>query len=237
MKSRKSWPPLGLSLTLFGVVGCDFAALKQVFVPKAQDCPLAPVSVVARATKIEVPKGIEGAWLNARYSITDTSGPTLTTVKVTKAVFAREEQGKVLYVGIGWEVKNTDMEPATYDWQNKFLSDKEGHVFSPSDGKGTTLLQPGFESGAGPFSLYRIPSSVDLAGLSWGRRDDGHPALQYAIALKPESFATFASACRREGFYYGGIDRNGKWTEIEPHECFQEVVTGSSGRYDGELAH
>jgi hypothetical protein len=237
MKPSKSWPALGLTLSLFGVAGCDLAALKRAFVLTAQDCPVAPIGVIAKAEKFEMPRGIEGAWLDAHYSTAGVGALTTTSVKVTKSAFAREEEGKVFYVGIGWEVKNTDIEPAGFGWQNKFLMDKAGHIYSPSDGKGTGLLQPGFESKAGPFSLYRIPSSVDLVGLSWGLKDESRPALHYVVAINPASFATFASACRKEGFYYGGATKNGKWTEVEPHNCFQEAVTGSSAKDDGELAH
>jgi len=134
--------------------------------------------------------GEQGKWCDFTYTIPAESDPTgkemvktQTKVIVQKSIYIRVADR--IAVQVVWEAENTGKETNVFSWTNKYLTDKEGRLFKPSQGYDSGEIHPLDKTG--PLTvLYNLPGSVNTNDLYWGLyHGDTEHGLKYRIKLTP----------------------------------------------------
>ena len=144
--------------------------------------------IKARAFFGEIPIGESWKWTRLFYETQDDKGKYSTadtTFLVTDSLY-EDESNEFRHLIVFWKVANTDLHPNSFNWQNKFLMDNNGAIYSPSAGVSSGELQPGTFTSLFLTTTYRIPSTVDLKNIFWGTHNDNEPTgLRFKISLDP----------------------------------------------------
>lgn len=125
----------------------------------------------------------QGEWNSISYKVADGSNKkTISRIKILKSKSIQLEDRIRLLVY--FKVENTEDNPSSFGWNNKYIITEDGISFSPIRGEGVNNLQP-YTTSNKLFVEYKLPIYIDIKKIYWGLYDGPSQSMRYKIHLNP----------------------------------------------------